>query len=89
MAGFSVTAEELLEALRTRRAGVEWSVKEGGALLAESPAARFARLWPDSLSSAAAERDLGFVAKSTDVGEMVDLLLAANDKRRSADKHDL
>jgi threonine 3-dehydrogenase len=57
LAGFSFSAEALFALLRARPSGFE----EAGEAL--TPAARFAELWPNSLSGEEAKRDLGFVAR--------------------------
>jgi hypothetical protein len=83
LAGFSFTARELFAAIEKRTPGFRWTVKEEE-LLRTSPAALFARLWPDALSKVEAERDLGFVAEMSGVQSMVDDLMGAWERRLAA-----
>ena len=74
LAGFSFTAGDLYDALKKRTAGkFRVVMKDREDLLATSPAAEFARLWPDYLSKKEAERDFGFVVSLEGSGSEVGL----------------
>ena len=84
MAGGSFAARELFDAIRSRVHSFRFEATDAAdeeALLEASPAALFARLWPDSLSGESAARDLGFTAKVTEVNEMADLLLGVEEAK--------
>ena len=69
IAGFSFTARSLFSEIA--KVAPDFQYVADAQTLAESPAALFARLWPDSLSGKEAERDLGFKAKQSSVEKMV------------------
>ena len=74
-AGFSFSPRELFARIRARIPGFRFaahSAAENG-----SAAARFATLWPDTLSPAAAQRDLGFRATAT-LSAVVDEIVVAH-----------
>ena len=80
-AGFSFTPRELFALLRQRVPSFRFVEQADGA------AARFAALWPDTISGEAAQRDLGFHANVM-LPAVVDTVLAAHrahfsDKTRS------
>jgi nucleoside-diphosphate-sugar epimerase len=74
-AGLSFTPRELFARIRARIPGFRFAAH--GVAEAVGAAARFATLWPDTLSPAAAHRDLGFRADAT-LSVVVDEVIAAH-----------
>eukprot|EP00658_Telonema_sp_P-2_P013942 TRINITY_DN15285_c0_g1_i1.p2 TRINITY_DN15285_c0_g1~~TRINITY_DN15285_c0_g1_i1.p2 ORF type:complete len:119 (+),score=13.24 TRINITY_DN15285_c0_g1_i1:365-721(+) len=82
LAGFSFTPRQLFDKLAERRPGFKW-VQTAESMVTPAPdgtAARFARLWPDSLSSREALQDLGYKAE---IGfeQTVDAIFDAHQRR--------
>ena len=81
LAGLSFSAAELFTCLKKLPGYADFSVKleeDSNKLLADSPAAVFARLWPDSISAFEAKRDLKFEAEFTSLPKIVDMIIAAS-----------
>ncbi len=77
ISGLSFSARELFASIRrTVAPGFTWTAMTDAEERA-SPAATFARLWPDALCPAAARRDLGFAARGGTLDEVVRTLFAA------------
>ena len=82
VAGISFSARELFTSIRrTVAPEFKWTVMTKEDERA-SPAATFARLWPDSLCPVAARRDLEFVARGGTLDEIVRTLFASWEGRR-------
>ena len=75
IAGLSFTAAQLFSAIKSRIPSFSYSAEN-----VRGPAAAFARLWPDSLSSHEAERDLKLKATFRNLEDVVDLLLENSPK---------
>ncbi len=81
LAGLSFTPMQLFAEIEKRDPTFKYIVeKDEEKLFKESPAALFARLWVDSLSSEEANRDLGFKATVTSLGDIVDMIMSATKK---------
>ena len=78
--GLSFTAYELFEEIKHHYPNFTYTVGE-----LDPNVNKFANLWPDSLSTIEAERDLKFQPR-VGLPEMVDAVLAGHEKRRSRAK---
>lgn len=76
LAGFSFNPEQLFALIKQEHPHFQWSYDASG------PAARFSKLWPDSISGEAAERDLGFKARFG-FEETIQRILATQNARQS------
>ena len=82
MSGLSFTPLELFAAIETIVPDFTWTYDD----TISSPAKEFAKLWPNTLSSKEAARDLKFHADSTSLTQIVSQLLKAWKNRQGASK---